>query len=414
MREPEHADAVVLGGGPAGLGAALALAREGADVLLLEGGPRVGGLCRTRWVEGHGLDLGGHIPFVRDEGRREWLEDLLGDDLVWVPRPVACVREGRIVPGRYLDQRDPDVPAGERGVGDRANAAGALDAVLGPGLVDLVARPYLEKVDGLPLERILADRPIRLMREQAAPEGFWFPRLGIGQLMDAMADAVREAGGRVEVGTPAAAIGITDGRADAVLAGDGARRIAADAVLASLPPALVAHLARPRAPREARRRLPTRAVVIVAMEVAADRVGEEAWVQVDAAAAPFSRAYEPLNWSRALAPPGRTALGLECYCAPTDDDPVWGAGDAELGEACARALAELGWIDDPGLARVIDVVRLPNAYPLPDAERAADLAAAPEWLAGVDGLELVRGADVLAAVAAGEAAAGRVAGARRG
>ncbi len=44
MREPE---AIVLGAGPAGPGAALALAREGAPVVLVVAGAEPGGLCVT-------------------------------------------------------------------------------------------------------------------------------------------------------------------------------------------------------------------------------------------------------------------------------------------------------------------------------------------------------------------------------
>ena len=64
-----------------------------------------------------------------------------------------------------------------------------LDACFGSDVVDAEMRRYLEKIDGVPLTRIPGIRPLRLMLDQAAPEGFWFPRLGIGQLMDAMADA---------------------------------------------------------------------------------------------------------------------------------------------------------------------------------------------------------------------------------
>ena len=58
-------------------------------------------------------------------------------------------------------------------------------------------RPYLEKIDGLPLERMPAERVRRLLDDQAAPEGFWFPEGGIGRLMDAMAAAARAAGAEV-------------------------------------------------------------------------------------------------------------------------------------------------------------------------------------------------------------------------
>lgn len=184
-------DALVLGAGPAGLGAALLLAREGARVEVVEAREEVGGLCVTRRRDGFAYDVGGHIPFVRDAARLEWLRDLLGADLGRVGRPVACVRDGRIVPGRYLDQRpaQPE-PPGERD----GSARGELGARVGPAFVDRVMRRYLEKIDGVPLERIPAERARRLMDGQAAPDGWVFPAHGIGQLMDAMAAAAEAAG----------------------------------------------------------------------------------------------------------------------------------------------------------------------------------------------------------------------------
>jgi phytoene dehydrogenase-like protein len=97
------ADAIILGAGPAGLGAALALARDGQRVVLVEAGAEVGGLCRTIRRGELAYDLGGHILFVNDDARRDWLQEILGDDAIWVDRPVVCIRDGVMTPGRYLD-----------------------------------------------------------------------------------------------------------------------------------------------------------------------------------------------------------------------------------------------------------------------------------------------------------------------
>ena len=401
-------DAVVVGAGPAGLGAALMLARAGADVTLVDAAPSPGGLCVTRRRDGFAYDLGGHIPFVRDDARLAWLRDLVGDDLRWVDRPVACWRDGRIVPGRYLDQR----PGRPVALGEPdGTAAGELGRRFGPRFVNAAMRPYLEKIDGLPLERIPAERARRLLEDQAAPEGFHFPEGGIGRLMDAMADAARAAGADVRLSTPVEAIEVPRGVLEAVRLADGdagARIRARDAVIA-MPAGAAARLLAPAAPGSLTRGIPMRAVCIVVLAVDRERLSREPWIQVDLPEVPFSRAFESANWSPRMSPEGATSIGLECYCRAAADDPVWGLSDEELAAACARALAEpLGLLDDPAAARLVEVVRLPRAYPVPDLAQMDEIRAPALWLAALQGVHLAPGSAVIEAIEAGERAAAAV------
>lgn len=398
----ERADAVVLGAGPAGLGAALALARAGARVVVADPAAEPGGLCVTRRREGFAYDIGGHIPFVRDAPRRAWLEDLLGGDLRWVDRPVACVRDGAVVRGRYLDQRPPDPePTGPHD----STARGELASRFGAAFVDRVMRPYLEKVDGVALESIPGDRARRLLEGQAAPDGFLFPARGIGQLMDAMADAARGAGADIRLSTAAEAIHAPDGRVTGVRLAGGAE-VAAPQVVVAMPAAAAARLAEPAAPRGALGDVRMRAVAIVYLALGRRRLTEEPWIQVDDPRVPFSRAFETPNWSPRLAPEGRTLIGLECYCRADPADPVWGLDDAALAAACAQALRDpLGLLDEPSAAVAIEVLRIPRAYPVADLAQMPAVRAPALLLDGIEGVHLAPGAAVIEAVEAGERAA---------
>src|SRR5262249_34941634 len=156
---------------------------------------------------------------------------LLGGDLVRVRRPVACVLDGHVVRGRYLDQRPPATAGGD---GDGGSAYDFLAARFGAGLVERTMRRYLEKVGGMPRERLPATGPKRLMEARAAPDGFWSPAEGIGQLMDAMAAAAEALGAELLLGRRVEQIAVSGSRVRAVtLQGpDGPAEVAAGAVVA--------------------------------------------------------------------------------------------------------------------------------------------------------------------------------------
>ena len=398
-------DVIVLGAGPAGLGAALAVARAGGRVALVEATDHVGGLCTTLRRRDLSFDLGGHILFVNDARRREWLEGLLGDDLRWVDRPVVCVRDGRITPGRYLDQA-PRAPGSD---GSGRSAFDVLAAALGSGVTDGVVRRYLEKVDGMPLERITGQRAWKLLVEQAAPTGFWYPAGGIGQLMDAMAAEIRRRGGDVFTETRVRQIQLAAGAVAGVTADSpaGPLTLGAPRVIAGVPAALVARLVDPPPPAGVVPGLRPRAAALVYLQVGADRVMDHAWLQVDAPDVPFARLAEAKNWSAQLVPAGTTVLGCECYCHPQEGDPWWPLDHAALGAACANALAgPLGLIGAPADAQLVEVVRLARAWSLVDVDEV-DAAAAPwRWLGEIPGLTVAQGGDVVRAIDAGEAAVG--------
>jgi hypothetical protein len=101
---------------------------------------------------------------------------------------------------------------------------------------------------------------------------------------------------------------------------------------------------------------------------------------------------------------------MECYCQATPDDPVWSLPDPELAAACARALAGLGLLDDPGAARLLEVVRLPRAYPVPDIAQMDAIRAPAGWLAALGGIHLAPGSAVIEAIEAGERAAAAILG----
>src|SRR5215471_7622105 len=77
---------VVLGGGPAGLTAAYLLSKEGVDVTVLEADDTVGGISRTAQYRGYRFDIGGHRFFTKIEPVEALWHEILGAELITVPR----------------------------------------------------------------------------------------------------------------------------------------------------------------------------------------------------------------------------------------------------------------------------------------------------------------------------------------
>src|SRR5919198_556408 len=112
---------VILGAGPAGLAAGLALARAGQQVNIYEQEPFVGGLARTVERNGFRFDIGGHRWFTKKDELNYFLVDLLGDELVLVDRVSRIYFGGKYVEyplrlGNVLSRVGP--ATGARALGD--------------------------------------------------------------------------------------------------------------------------------------------------------------------------------------------------------------------------------------------------------------------------------------------------------
>ena len=86
---------VVLGAGLAGLTAGWALTQAGRRVQVLEGADAVGGLARTEVRDGFRFDLGGHRFFTHDARVERFVRELLGDELITVPRRSRIYLRGK-------------------------------------------------------------------------------------------------------------------------------------------------------------------------------------------------------------------------------------------------------------------------------------------------------------------------------
>ena len=95
----ERVDAIVIGAGMAGLGAADELRRRGQSVAVVEAAPGVGGLARAIRVAGEPIEPYYHHIFPQDHETRDLIDRLgLHDRLEWRKGPMAVMHDGRTFP----------------------------------------------------------------------------------------------------------------------------------------------------------------------------------------------------------------------------------------------------------------------------------------------------------------------------
>ena len=239
------ADAVVIGAGAAGLGAATALTAAGRSVVVLEASPRPGGVMQSERIDGfliergpnttripatalallHGAGLEPALRKARPESRARFL--LRPHGLVPVPTsPLALARSPLLSrAGKWRLLREPLVP---RGDGARESVAEfverrlgreALEALVGPFLVGVYAGderqlgaeavfPALvsaERASGSIARGLLRRALASLAGAERGLPGTWSAREGLAELATLLARGVGPAlqlGARVRALVP--------------------------------------------------------------------------------------------------------------------------------------------------------------------------------------------------------------------
>lgn len=417
---------VVLGAGLSGLSAAAWLTRAGHPVTVLEKGPQVGGLARTISHGDFHFDLGGHRFLTENDQLLSFVSDLLGDDLLTVPR-----RSQIYIGGQYIDY--PLTPLNAVfGLGPAKTGAILLDygkekirsafkrrtitsledwvvSQFGRTMFELYFKDYSEKVwgiasreiskdwvakriDGLSLGQFIQHALLRLHRHRVKTltDSFLYPRLGIGQLADRMHALI----GRKNPLT-------TDSEVDTVFHDRGnitsiqyshagaKHSVRGDSYISSIPITRFIEKMRPLPPEKVRAAaagIRFRSLVIVALFLKKNRLTDLTWMYFPEETVPFGRIHEPKNWSSDLAPPGQSHVIAEYFC--NTGDSTWTTSDADLAGATAGHLERLGFVD-PGDVFDSLVLRIPYAYPVFDVEYCRHLRVLTDFLAGFANLHLI-------------------------
>ncbi len=401
---------VILGGGPAGLGAAYELARnQRAEVTLIERNAVVGGNAGSFTLADVRVDYGSHRlhPSCDPQILAE-IRGLLGDDLLDRPRHGRIRLQGRWIhfplkpidlafrlPPSFALKVARDILAKPFSTRDKAaepSFSASLAAGLGPTIAEDFYIPYARKIWGVDPDeldavqaarRVSANSPGKLVRKVLnavpglKPQGagrFFYPRGGFGRISEAYAAAASDAGADIRLNTSVSEVRLPDfdssrprgaTACEVVVEHFGsAETIAADYIWSTIPISVLAGAAQPAAPLEvleAAKRVEFRAMLLVYLVLEQDQFTEFDAHYFPEANVAVTRISEPKNYSDSDIPSGRTVLCAELPCAA--GGPEWSASDEELGALVRSALENAGL---PVRSRVAEVAvrRLAQAYPI--------------------------------------------------
>jgi protoporphyrinogen oxidase len=214
-------------------------------------------------------------------------------------------------------------------------------------------------------------------------EKFHYPRLGPGMMWEVCRDRVIEQGGTVHMQMTVTSVQHADGAAHSVTAvdhrGDHHTFVCSD-VISSMPIGQLVESMNPRPPArvlEAAASLRHRDFLTVALVVPAEVGFPDNWIYIHSPDVNVGRIQNFGAWSPDMVQPGRTCLGLEYFVH--EGDTLWEMPDDELVRLAEAELIQLGLLE-PGVVAEGHVVRMPKAYPIYDAEYAANIDVLREWL----------------------------------
>ncbi len=421
----DNHDAVILGGGLAGLTTGYLLSRARRSVTMIEREPNLGGLARTVETQGFRFDLGGHRfitrdaqvdAFVRELLAGEYLEVdrssriLLGENWFHYPlRPLNALSGfGFSTAAKILCDY-----AAERAKAcfDSRPPVCLEDWVVrhyGRRLFSIYFKDYSEKVWGIDCQNIATEwieQRVQGLSLGAAilnaivprfgtarstlATRFLYPQLGIGQIAECLHRGMA-ATSRVLNNTAVVRLDHADDRIRRVTVRNGKYTVVlySDDFVSTIPLQALVTALHPRPPASvlaAASRLRSRDLVVVAVMINRPRITEHTWIYLPENKVPFGRIHEPTNWSPHMAPAGKTLLVAEYFCFR--GDTIWNRTASEATRLTVDGLERLGLIDKCDVLDSV-VLRIPNAYPLFEVGYKEHCACIQDYLDRFDNLHV--------------------------
>jgi len=390
-----------MGAGPAGLGAAFELSKNGIEAIIVEKDDVVGGISRTLKYKEYYFDEGGHAFFSRNQEISEIWRTLLGPNLARIRRLSRIYYQGKYfdfplrlgnalfgmglwgsmaILGSYLKSRVfpyNKEKTFEEWVSNR----------FGKRLYQIFFRTYTEKVWGIPCSQIGAEWARQRIggvslfsavrhaflgggksRTDILTGELRYPPLGPGMMYEAMKDKIERMGSSVVPDCEVISINHNQSEVLAVTVRDKTgkeKSLGGTKFISTIPISLLIQRMTPKPPPnvlEASRKLRYRGLLVVHLIIDRENLFPDNWLFIHSPEVKVARIQNYKNWSARMVPdPAKTSLGLEYFC--TENDDFWNQPEERLIATARKELEKLDIADKHALLDAF-VFRIPHAYPV--------------------------------------------------
>jgi protoporphyrinogen oxidase len=418
---------IILGAGPAGLSAGYALAREGYKVTLIEKEAQVGGISKTVEEKGYRFDLGGHRFFTKIEEVEDLWNEVLGEEFLLRPRlsriyyrnkffdyPIKPFNalaglglyEAILILASYMKVTINPIKPEESFEDWVSNRFGRrlyehffksyTEKVWGISCTELKAEWAAQRIKGLSLVSAVVNALLKQFRKNQIKtliEEFNYPRLGPGQMYEAIADVVKASGGQVWLNTKVTGIDIKDNRIAAVTVLNhkgGKSEVESDHVISSL--ALrdfisMVHPVPQQPVLEAGNLLKYRDFLSVNIALNSDFLFPDNWIYVHSPEVKLGRIQNFKRWSPSMVPEeGCSSLGLEYFC--NEGDELWSSPDEDLIEQAVEEISHIG-LAKRDWVKWGFVIRVPKAYPVYDDDYQKSMPVLMDYIGGLENFQSI-------------------------
>jgi protoporphyrinogen oxidase len=424
-------EAIIVGGGPAGLTASYILSKEGVRSLVLEKGPQLGGLSKTVNYKNFLFDIGGHRFFTKNRRVEEIWHELLGNDFLVRKRlsriyykkkffyyPLRALNalfglgiiNSLLILISYLHIRLAPLPhekSFEQWISNR----------FGKRLFNIFFKTYTEKVWGMPCSEIRAEwaaQRIKGLSLMAVIQNtlssfprmpsnkktviktligeFHYPKLGPGMMWETVGEKIRENNSQILLNSEVEEIRWSQHRIEAVkIRRNGeVEEICGKQFINSMPIRDTIQRFKPAAPIEiiqAANDLKYRDFLTVALIVNKADIFPDNWIYIHDPDVKVGRIQNYKNWSPYMVPSqDKTCLGLEYFCF--EGDSLWTTSDEKLIESAKSELQLLGLVDGTDVEEGT-VVRMAKAYPIYDSTYRNSLQTVRKFLDRFDNFRMI-------------------------